>query len=89
MAALALAGCVSGFEGANVQLDLSPATPVQANALATPAMGELPAATHCLFAPDTAVGIAIDCANVPAGVYSSRNTAVDALVNPALPSPTR
>lgn len=45
-AALALAGCVSGFEGANVQLDLSPATPVQANALTAPAMGELPAATH-------------------------------------------
>jgi hypothetical protein len=45
-AALTLAGCVSGFQGANVQLDLSPATPVQANALATPGMGELPAATH-------------------------------------------
>jgi hypothetical protein len=44
-AALALAGCVNGFQGANVQLDLSPATPVQAGVLAMQT-GELPAATH-------------------------------------------
>jgi hypothetical protein len=45
-AALTLVGCVDGFQGANVQLDLSPATPVQAGALAMPAPGELPAAMH-------------------------------------------
>jgi hypothetical protein len=43
---MALSGCVNGFQGANVQLDLSPATPVQAGATAVPAAGELPAATH-------------------------------------------
>jgi hypothetical protein len=45
-AALALTGCVDGFQGANVQLDLSPATPVQAGALATPGPDEQPAAIH-------------------------------------------
>lgn len=45
-AALTLAGCVSGFQGANVELDLSPATPVQADVLAMPGAGELPAAMH-------------------------------------------
>lgn len=45
-AAAALVGCVDGFQGANVELDLSPATPVQAGALATPQPGELPAAMH-------------------------------------------
>jgi len=45
-AALALSGCVSGFQGANVQLDLSPATPVQAGVLAMKGPTELAAATH-------------------------------------------
>lgn len=45
-AAAALVGCVDGFQGANVELDLSPATPVQAGALAMPQPGELPAAMH-------------------------------------------
>jgi hypothetical protein len=45
-AALTLAGCVNGFQGANVQLDLSPATPVQAGVLAMRDPAELPAATH-------------------------------------------
>ncbi|HEX3483234.1 MAG TPA: hypothetical protein VHT91_49825 [Kofleriaceae bacterium] len=45
-AALTLAGCVNGFQGANVQLDLSTATPVQADVLKTPEAGQLPAATH-------------------------------------------
>jgi hypothetical protein len=41
-----LSGCVSGFQGANVQLDLSPATPVQAGVLAMRGPAELAAATH-------------------------------------------
>jgi hypothetical protein len=45
-AALALAGCVEGFQGANVQLDLSPATPVQADVLAMRGPAELAAASH-------------------------------------------
>ena len=51
VAAVALSGCVDGFRGANVQIDLSPATPVQAHVLAPPAPGELPANAHfTLFA---------------------------------------
>jgi hypothetical protein len=34
-------GCVDGFRGSNVQIDLSPATPVQASAGAVPGPGEL------------------------------------------------
>lgn len=45
-AALTLAGCVNGFQGANVQLDLSPATPVQADMGLVPGPTELPAAMH-------------------------------------------
>lgn len=41
-----LGGCVDGFKGSNVQLDLSPGTPVQAPAGATPRPGELPASSH-------------------------------------------
>lgn len=39
-------GCVDGFRGSNVQIDLSPTTPVQASVGATPRTGELAAATH-------------------------------------------
>jgi len=39
-------GCVDGFRGSNVQIDLSPGTPVQAHVVGTPAMGELPANSH-------------------------------------------
>jgi len=42
----AAAGCVDGFRGANVQLDLSPGTPVQAHVGAAMAPGELPANAH-------------------------------------------
>ena len=38
--------CVDGFRGSNVQIDLSPGTPAQASAGATPGMTELPAAIH-------------------------------------------
>jgi hypothetical protein len=38
-----LVGCVDGFRGSNVQIDLSPGTPVQASAGRTPGTGELPA----------------------------------------------
>jgi len=43
---LASAGCVDGFRGANVQIDLSPVNPVQAHVGAAPAMNELPANAH-------------------------------------------
>lgn len=39
-------GCVDGFRGSNVQIDLSPTTPVQASAGATPGPGELPSNLH-------------------------------------------
>lgn len=44
--ALSTTGCVDAFRGANVQMDLSPVTPVQAHATGTPGMGELPANSH-------------------------------------------
>lgn len=43
---VALSGCVDGFRGANVQIDLSPATPVQAHVSGAAAPGELPASSH-------------------------------------------
>lgn len=43
---LTLPACVDGFRGANVQLDLSPGTPLQASAYAAPRPGELPANVH-------------------------------------------
>lgn len=43
---IALAGCVDGFRGANVQIDLSPGTPVQARVGGTMGAGELPANAH-------------------------------------------
>ncbi len=39
-------GCVDGFRGSNVQIDLSPSTPVQASTSATPSAGELPSNVH-------------------------------------------
>ena len=51
VAGVALIGCVDGFRGSNVQIDLSPATPVQAHLIGPPAAGELPASSHfTLFA---------------------------------------
>lgn len=44
--ALALAGCIDGFRGSNVQLDLGPGTPVQAPVGAAPAANEIPANSH-------------------------------------------
>ena len=41
-----LTGCIDGFRGANVQIDLSPATPVQARIGAAPMGTELPANMH-------------------------------------------
>lgn len=40
------AGCVDGFAGSNVQIDLSPATPVQVASGVTPGPTQLPADTH-------------------------------------------
>lgn len=40
---VALVGCVDGFRGSNIQIDLSPGTPVQASAGAPPGARELPA----------------------------------------------
>ena len=44
--ALAAGGCVDGFRGSNVQLDLGFATPMQAHYVGAPAAGELPTNTH-------------------------------------------
>lgn len=44
--ATTLCGCVDAFRGANVQIDLSPATPVQAHVSGAAAPGELPASSH-------------------------------------------
>jgi hypothetical protein len=43
---VALAGCVDGFRGSNVQVDFSFATPAQAPAGATPRPTQLPSNTH-------------------------------------------
>lgn len=40
------ASCVDGFRGSNVQIDLSPGTPAQAPAGATPSATEVPSAVH-------------------------------------------
>lgn len=41
-----LVGCVDGFRGSNVQIDLSPGTPAQASPGQPPGMGELPSDIH-------------------------------------------
>lgn len=41
-----VAGCVDGFRGSNIQLDLTPGTPVQAPVGQTPDPGEVPAESH-------------------------------------------
>lgn len=47
VAGLALGGCVDEFQGANVEIDLSPGTPVQASYTATaPGTGEIPTSSH-------------------------------------------
>ncbi len=46
LAAVCAAGCVDGFRGSNVQIDLSPAVPAQASAGATPQPTQLPANAH-------------------------------------------
>jgi len=46
MAAATAGGCVDGFRGSNVEIDLSPATPVQAPVTGMPGPTDLPASTH-------------------------------------------
>jgi hypothetical protein len=46
VATAASGGCVEGFRGSNVQLDLSPRTPVQAQVVGAPMAGELPASSY-------------------------------------------
>jgi len=41
-----MTGCVQGFEGANIEIDLSPGNPIQAPPGRMPMLGELPAQTH-------------------------------------------
>jgi len=54
---VAAAGCVDSFRGSNVQIDLSPRTPVQASPGATPP-GELPSNVHFrLYAIDESEGV--------------------------------
>src|SRR5690349_17580251 len=49
----------------------------------------VPELVHCRLAPLAAVGSATVLTSAPPGVYSSRKAAVLALVNAAVPSPTR
>jgi hypothetical protein len=58
----AWSGCVDGFRGSNVQIDLSPTTPVQTNVGGTPSTGELPANTHFKI---FAIAEKPDCTNRP------------------------
>ncbi len=44
--AAALAGCVEGFRGSNVQIDLPPSTPRQASAGMTPTATQIPSGAH-------------------------------------------
>jgi hypothetical protein len=44
--AVAAVGCVDGFRGSNIELDLAERTPVQARFIGAPGMGELPANSH-------------------------------------------
>ncbi len=46
MIGVLVGGCVDGFRGSNVQIDLSPATPAQASPGTTPRPGQLPADVH-------------------------------------------
>ena len=46
IAAIAAGGCVDGFRGSNVQIDLSPATPVQAPVAAMGGPTDLPVNSH-------------------------------------------
>ncbi|TMQ14622.1 MAG: hypothetical protein E6J90_26550 [Deltaproteobacteria bacterium] len=46
VAAIAGSGCVDGFKGSNIQIDLSPATPAQAPIGMAPGPGELPQPIH-------------------------------------------
>ena len=49
---IAASGCIKGFQGANVELDLSPATPVQAHynaAAMAPGTGEIPTNSHFIL----------------------------------------
>jgi hypothetical protein len=46
VAAVTAGGCVDGFRGSNVQLDLGFGTPLQAHVVGAPAAGELPVNTH-------------------------------------------
>lgn len=43
---VASAGCVDGFRGSNIELDLFTGTPIQAHVVGTPAATELPANSH-------------------------------------------
>ena len=54
-----------------------------------PSLVAVPLATSCFCAPETVVGIAMDCTNAPVVEYSSINTAVPALDSALAPVPTR
>lgn len=43
---ISLVGCVDGFTGSNIQIDIRPGFPVQAHVAGPVAMGELPANSH-------------------------------------------
>jgi len=43
---VASGGCVDGFRGSNIELDLFTGTPIQAHVVGAPGMGEIPANSH-------------------------------------------
>jgi hypothetical protein len=78
MAAIAAGGCVDGFRGSNVQIDLSPATPVQAPVTGMAGPTDLPASSHF-----TIVGIQQD--PVQDRLFELERFEIHRLVDPSSP----
>jgi len=75
---LLFAGCVDSFAGANVQLDLSPATPYEAPQGATPQAGQVPSNVHF-----TLFGIQSD--DTQDRLFEIERFEVHSIVDPASP----
>jgi hypothetical protein len=78
-----LVACVDGFQGSNVQMDLSPAMPVEASPGVAPRAGEVPDSTHFTFyAFDTGT----DSQGNPVGrLYAVQDFEIHRIVDPASP----
>jgi hypothetical protein len=60
-----------------------------AERVSNPSLVAVPLATSGRFAPLAAAGMATDCTRAPAGVYSSRNTALPVGTRLPVPVPAR